>query len=75
MKDTVPDDVLIDAIIPEVKHVKVQERLLNQGSNPTVAKALSIGHQYENFQKRLKRIRGGKDQNKVHIKFYTIIQH
>ena len=29
---TDPDDVLIDAIIDGVRHVKVQERLLDQGS-------------------------------------------
>jgi hypothetical protein len=57
-----PDDVLIDAIIAGVRHVKVQERLLDQGSDLTLAKALSIGQQYENSQKQLKLIRANEDQ-------------
>jgi hypothetical protein len=47
-------DVLIDAIIAGVRYVKVQERLLDQGSDLTLAKALSIGRQYENSQRQLK---------------------
>ena len=45
---TDPDDVLSDAIIAGVGHVKVQERLLEQGSDFTLTKVLSIGRQYEN---------------------------
>lgn len=42
--------------------MKVQERLLDQGSDLTLAYALSIGRQYENAQKQLKLIRGSEDQ-------------
>ena len=63
---TDPDDVLIAAIIAGVRHVKVQERHLDQGSDLTLAKALSIGHQYENSQSQLKLIRGVEDQTCAH---------
>ena len=59
---TDPDDVLIDAlIIAGVRHAKVLERLLNQGSDFTFAKVLSIGRQYENSLSQLNLIRGGED--------------
>lgn len=60
------EDVLIDCIIAGVRHMKVQERLLDQGSDLTLAKALSIGRQYENSQKQLKLIRGSEDQTVTH---------
>nr|XP_022311305.1 uncharacterized protein K02A2.6-like [Crassostrea virginica] len=63
---TDPDDVLIDAIIAGVRHVKVQERLLDQGSDLTLANALSIGRQYENSQLQLKLIRVVEDQASAH---------
>ena len=36
---------LIDAIIAEVAHKKVQERLLDQGQGLTLANTLDIGRQ------------------------------
>lgn len=63
---TDPEDVLIDCIIAGVRHMKVQERLLDQGSDLTLAKALTIGRQYENSQKQLKLIRGSEDQTVTH---------
>ena len=62
-----PDDVLIDAIIAGVWHMKVQERLLDQGSDLT-PKALSIGRQYENSQSQQKLM-----VRQVHIKFHMYI--
>ena len=46
--------------------MKVQERLLDKGSDLTLAKALTIGRQYENSQSQLKLIRGGEDQTSAH---------
>ena len=48
---TNPDDILVDAIIAGVRHIKVQERLLDQGNDLSLAKTLDIGRQYENSQK------------------------
>ena len=53
---TDPDDVLINAIITGVRHAQVLVRLLDQGSDLTLAKALSIGRQYENSQTQLKNV-------------------
>ena len=52
------DDVLIDLIINGVKHHKVQERLLDQGQELSLKKAIDIGRQYELSQAQMKVIRG-----------------
>ncbi|XP_062601691.1 uncharacterized protein K02A2.6-like [Saccostrea cucullata] len=67
--------------IAGVRHVKVQERLLDQGSDLTLAKALSIGRQYENSQKQLKLIRGSENQtvtqevSQIHAEHKKMYQH
>ena len=63
---TDPDDVLIDDIIAGVRHVKVQERLLDQGSDFILSKVLSIRRQYENSQSQLKLIRDVEHQTSAH---------
>ncbi|VDI05942.1 Hypothetical predicted protein [Mytilus galloprovincialis] len=45
------EDILIDLIISGVKHSKVQERMLDKGSDLTIAKAIEIGQQFELSQK------------------------
>ncbi|CAC5361565.1 unnamed protein product [Mytilus coruscus] len=52
------EDILIDLIISGVRHSKVQERMLDKGSDLTIAKAIEIGQQFELSQKQLKMIRG-----------------
>lgn len=52
-----PDDILIDAIIEGVYEKKLQEKLLYQGEELTLAKALTIGQQYELAQKQIKIVR------------------
>lgn len=44
-------DILIDLIINDVSHPKMQERMLDKGSDLTLAKALEIGQQFELSQK------------------------
>jgi hypothetical protein len=62
---TNPDDILVDAIIAGVRHIKVQERLLDQGNDLSLAKTLDIGRQYENSQKQLKLIRNSESHESV----------
>ncbi|XP_021374310.1 uncharacterized protein K02A2.6-like [Mizuhopecten yessoensis] len=52
------NNVLIDLIIAGVKHKKVQERLLDQGQDITLTKAIQIGQQYELSQAQVKMMRG-----------------
>ena len=65
------DDVLIDAIIAGVRHVKVQERFLDQGSDLTLAKPLSIGRQYDHNLNLFQEL----SIRRVHIKFHVYILH
>ena len=41
------DDVLIDLLISGVRHKKIQERLLDQGQDITLKRAVEIGQQFE----------------------------
>ena len=52
------DDILIDAIIVGVQHPRVQEKLLDQGQNLTLTKALEIGRQFQMSQQQMKVMRG-----------------
>ncbi|XP_062583203.1 uncharacterized protein LOC134244964 [Saccostrea cucullata] len=52
------NDVLIDLIISGVRHRKVQERLLEQGQDITLKKAIEIGQQFELSQAQVKLMRG-----------------
>lgn len=52
------EDILTDLIISGVRHAKVQERMLDKGSDLNIAKAIEIGQQFELSQKQLKMIRG-----------------
>ena len=52
------DDMLVDLIINGVKHKKVQLRLLDQGQELTLNKAIEIGRQYELSQSQMKIFRG-----------------
>lgn len=70
---TIPEDVLIDAIIAGVRHMKVQEILLDQVSDLTLAKALSISRQYANSQKQLKLIRERSHMYMLHRRNSTSI--
>ena len=54
------DDMLVDLIISEVKHQKVQERLSDQGQDLTLNKATDIGRQYELSKSQMKVISGGR---------------
>ncbi|XP_033760786.1 uncharacterized protein K02A2.6-like [Pecten maximus] len=51
-------DVLIDLIIAGVRHKKVQERLLDQGQDITLDKAIQTGQQHELSQAQVKLMRG-----------------
>ena len=51
---TEPDEILIDLIKNGVKQAKIQERLLHQGQNLTLAKTIEIGRQLENSRSQLK---------------------
>ena len=62
------DDILIDLIINGVSHPKVQERMLDRGSDLTLAKALEIGQQFELSQKQLKLIRSEEVVNRIGTK-------
>ncbi|XP_067656436.1 uncharacterized protein [Haliotis asinina] len=62
-----PDDILIDSIIAGVSHSKIQERLLDQGQDLTLAKALDIGRHFEVSQMHLTMIRG-EDQKVSSLK-------
>jgi hypothetical protein len=53
---------LVDAIIAGVRLIKVQERVLDQGNNLSLAKTLDIGREYENAQKQLN---SSADQNRM----------
>ena len=52
------DDVLIDLIISGVRHKKIQERLLDQGQDITLKRAVEIGQQFELSQAQVKFMRG-----------------
>ena len=52
-----PDDILIDSIIDGVHAKKLQEKLLYQGEDLTLASAIKIGQQYELSQKQVRFVR------------------
>lgn len=53
-----PDDILTDAIIHGARHKKVQERLLNEGQELSLPKAVQIARQFELSQQQLREMRG-----------------
>ena len=65
-----PDDILVDAIIDGVQHPRVQEKLLDQGQNLTLTKALEIGRQFEMSQQQMK-VMCGEETDKT----YSVREH
>lgn len=51
------NDIIIDLIISEVTQSKIQELLLDLGSDLTLVKAIEIGQQFE-LSQQVKLIRG-----------------
>ena len=69
-----PDDILVDAIIDGVQHPRVQEKLLDQGQNLTLTKALEIGRQFEMSQQQMKVMRGEETAKTFSVREHQKIQ-
>lgn len=57
------DEMVRDKIVFGTKHAKVREKLINEGSDLTLEKAIDIARTYEIEQKHLKTMNTGEDPN------------
>lgn len=69
-----PDRMVRDRIVFGTKSSKVREKLINEGSELTLEKALDIARTFELSQKQLQTMNVGEDPNVNAIKKKTIIK-